>query len=286
MTHMRNCKPLLFFFSALLLFTPTLSAQGSTGALSLNARITPTGGRPEPVREFTFYVLTRSYEEIIKEADAQDPLPTREEFIENLKVSPELKAWMKEHDVIDLTEPDLDKIITADNVVQIPEFLDAYQRSNSGGVTSGLPDPKFKDTDKDKNPDKYAKQKQQYTTELKKFIQSHQSTVTGIELELAAVNPKVQWDRLHVEHRKKVAQVAPDMAETKYLAGKADTDLEGHALVTGLAVGGYWVSSLGTDAASGDRHLRWDVPVKVAAGQTTRLDLTNVNGTDANTPQH
>jgi len=35
------------------------------------------------------------------------------------------------------------------------------------------------------------------------------------------------------------------------------------------------------DAASGDRRLNWDVAAKVQAGQTTRLDLTNVNGIDA-----
>jgi hypothetical protein len=35
------------------------------------------------------------------------------------------------------------------------------------------------------------------------------------------------------------------------------------------------------DAASGDRRLNWDVPAKVQAGQNTRIDLTNVNGTDA-----
>jgi hypothetical protein len=280
---MRYRKSALLLLLAWSIFAPILAAQsGGTGSLDLTAQMTPTGGRPEPVREFTFYVLTKSYAEIIKEVEAENVLPTREQFIENLKVTPELKTWMKDHDIIDLTQPDIDKLITADDILLIPEFLAAYQRSNSGGVTSGLPDPKFKDTDKEANPDKYAKQKQEYATALKKFIQSHQSTISGIELELAAVNPKVQWDKLQVDHRKKIAQLAPDLAQTKYLAGKTDTDLDGRAHLSGIFTGSYWVSSLGMDAASGDRRLHWDVPMKISAGQTTRLALTNVNGTDAN----
>jgi hypothetical protein len=37
---------------------------------------------------------------------------------------------------------------------------------------------------------------------------------------------------------------------------------------------------MGLDAVSGDRHLIWDVPVKVQAGQTARLELSNLNGVD------
>jgi len=34
------------------------------GTLEINARITPTAARAEPVRQFTFYILTKSYSEI------------------------------------------------------------------------------------------------------------------------------------------------------------------------------------------------------------------------------
>jgi hypothetical protein len=83
-----------------------------------------------------------------------------------------------------------------------------------------------------------------------------------------------------LDHKRRVAQLAPDTAQVKYLAGKTETDLDGRALVSGLAPGNYWVSSLGMDAASGDRRLLWDVPVTVQAGQTTHLDLSNLNATD------
>jgi len=48
----------------------------------------------------------------------------------------------------DLTAPGLDRLVNADDIIRIPEFLFAYQRSNSGGVTAGIPKPKYADADK------------------------------------------------------------------------------------------------------------------------------------------
>ena len=266
-----------------LFLAASLAAQGGTGAIDISARITPTDARPEPVRQFELYVLTRSYADIIKEIEAQDALPTRDQFIDSQKFSPELKAWMKTHDVMDLTAPDLDKLLTTDDIMNVPEFQAAYQRSNSGGVTSGLPKPKYHESDKDSNPEKYQKQKEEFLAATRKFIQTHPFTVQGIETELTAVNPKVAWDRLHSDQKRKVARLAPDTAQVKYLAGKAETDLDGRAVVAGLPPGNYWVSSLSMEAASGDRRLLWDVPVRVQTGQTIRVELSNLNATDART---
>src|SRR5438477_10895077 len=44
-------------------------AQKDAGAIEIMARITPTGARPEPVRQFTFYILTKSYSEIVKRSE-------------------------------------------------------------------------------------------------------------------------------------------------------------------------------------------------------------------------
>jgi hypothetical protein len=275
---MRNIF-LTLAIATFLIWAKPVTAQ--TGTLDVSAQITPTGGRPEPVRDFPLCVLTKSYEEIKKEVETTDPLPTKEKFIDDLKVSQQLKDWMKKHDVLDLTQLDLDKMITADDVMSVPEFLAAYQRSNSGGVTNGLPTPKFHEVDKTANPDKYEKMKEEYATSLKKFIQGHPATVNGIELELGAVSPKMAWDKLQVDHKRRVEQLAPDTAQSKYLAGKADTDLYGHATFPALKPGEYWLSSVGIDAASGDRHLHWDVKTSIQAGQTTRVALSNVNGTDA-----
>jgi hypothetical protein len=276
---MRYSFRLVLALSALALIPFCAAGQGS-GSIDLSARITPTGARSEPVRQFEFYVLTKSYADVVNEVASQDALPTRDEFINKLDCSPELKAWLKVHDIIDLTSPDSDQLFTVDDIMKVPEFFAAYNRSNAGGVTNGLPQPKYRDADKTANPDKYQKQKEDYLAAMRKFIETHPSTIQGMELELAAVNPKSTWDRLHIERKRKIAQLAPDTAQIKYLAGKAETDLDGHALITGLRPGTYWVSTLGMDAASGDRRMAWDVPVTVQAGAPTRVDLSNLNAAD------
>jgi len=246
-----------------------------------SARITPTAARPEPVRQFTFYVLTKSYVEIVKEVEGENGVLSRDKFIEGLKLSPELKEWLKAHDVFDLTMPGLDHLVTPDDIIHVPEFLLAYQRSNSGGVTSGIPKPKYADADKTVNPDRYNKQLQEYYVALKKFIQTNAATVNGIELQLVGVNPQQPWSQIQADHRRRVGRLAPEFAQTKYLAAKADTDLDGRASVSGLAPGEYWLSTLNLDANAGDTRLGWDVPVAIRAGQTTRMELTNLNALES-----
>jgi hypothetical protein len=273
--------------AALACFAQPTRAQNSAGALEITARITPTQARPEPVRQFTFYILTRSYADIAKEIEEGDVVPPRKEFIDTLDVSKELKVWLKAHDILDLTSPELDKMLTPDDIIHIPEFLLAYQHSNSGGVTNGIPKPRYRETDKTDHPEKYEKDKQAYYSALKKFIQSNPSTVSGVELELDAVNPQRKWALMMNNQKKRVQKLAPEVAQTKYLAAKVDTDLEGHAILRELAPGKYWISSLNLDANAGDARERWDVPVVIQAGQAFHIELTNLNATDtlaASTP--
>src|SRR6266851_2952072 len=225
-------------------------AQGDSGALEITARITPTGARSEPVRQFTFYILTKSYSDIVKEVEEKDPVPG------------------------------LDKLLTPEDITNVPEFLLAYQRTNSGGVTNGLPKPKYSDAEKTEHPEKYEKLKQEYLVSLKKFIRSRPETISGVELELEGVNPQRKWAALQNDRRRRVQRVAPDMAQLKFLAGKLDTDLEGRASLSGLAPGEYWISTLNLDAAAGDMRVRWDVPVKIEHGKTLRLELSNLNSID------
>jgi hypothetical protein len=271
--------PMVFAMCALP-FVGGALAQSDSGSLDISARITPTGARPEPVRQFTFYILTKSYSDIVKEVEEKDPIPPRDQFIEGLKVSAELRTWLKGHDVLDLSQPGLDKLLTPDDVLNVPEFMSAYQRSNSGGVTQGMPQPKYTQIDQTEHPEKYEKLKQDYLVALKKFVRQHPTTISGIEIELEGVNPQHKWATLQNDRRKRVARMAPEIAQVKFLAGKADTDLEGRASVSGLAPGDYWISSLNLDANSGDMRVRWDVPVKIERGKTVRLDLSNLNSID------
>jgi len=270
----------LAIVAVLTCFSPALGAQNSPATLDITARITPTAARPEPVRQFMFYILTKSYAEIAKEVEGGDVVPPRDEFIDGLKVSKELRTWLKAHETLDLTIPELDKMLTADDILHTPEFLAAYQQTNSGGVTSGMPKPKFKEADKTEHPEKYEKDKQAYYTALKKFIQANPSTVSGVELELDAINPQKKWALITSNQKRRVQKLAPEIAQTKYLAAKVETDLEGHAFVRELAPGAYWISSLNLDANVGDARVRWDVPIAIQAGQAFRIELTNLNAAD------
>ena len=272
----------LFVLAALLCLAPAsrVHAQAGTGGLEFTAKVTPTAAKPEPVRDFTFYVLTKSYDDIVKDLDLREGPPSRDKFIDDLKLSPQLRDWLHKHDVMDITLPGFDKLLTPDDVLQVPEFLLAYQRSNSGGVTNGIPKPKYRDADKTEHPERYEKQRQEYLSALKKFIQAHPETVSGMELELDGVNPARKWAEAQNSHRRRVQQLAPAQAQTTYLAAEADTDLDGHGQIQGLPPGNYWISSLGLTAAAGDARLQWDLPIKIEAGRTVRIELTNLNATD------
>lgn len=270
----------LAILGGIVCFADTAWAQNSTASVDITARVTPTAAQPEPVRQFTLYILTKSYAEIAKGVEEADPVPSRDEFIEGLKVSPELKKWLKDHDTLDLTAPDVDKLMKADDIIHTPELLMAYEHSNSGGVTNGFPKPKFKESEKTENPDKYEKDKQAYYATLKKFIIANPGTVSGMELELDTLNPQRKWAQVLNNQKKRVQKLAPEVAQTKFLAAKVQTDLEGHAFLRQLAPGNYWISSLNLDANAGDARVRWDVPVTIQAGQAFRIELTNLNATD------
>src|SRR5262245_33120282 len=113
--------------SALVAGTASAQAAPGTGSLEFAAYVSPTAAKPEPVRDFTFYVLTRSFEEIKHEVEESNGAPDREKFIVQLKLSAELREWLKAHDVLDLTMPDLDKLLTVNDILHVPEFLLAYQ---------------------------------------------------------------------------------------------------------------------------------------------------------------
>jgi hypothetical protein len=117
---MRNALLAVGFLLCSLIAGRAASAQAGNGALDLVARITPTAARPEPVRQFTFYVLTKSYEDITKDVESSDAPPDRDKFISELKVSDQLKEWLKGHDEFDLTSPNLDKMLTPGTRRRIP----------------------------------------------------------------------------------------------------------------------------------------------------------------------
>ena len=72
----------------------------------------PQDGQLEPVRQLPFYLLRKSLAEIRAEAERAEPSTDMDGFIDGLKVSPELKVWMKAHHRIDLAGTDFTKQLT------------------------------------------------------------------------------------------------------------------------------------------------------------------------------
>jgi len=262
---------------ALLLVSAVYLAAQSTGRVEFTARVAPTGGRPEPVRQLTFCLLRKSLEDIRAEALQSAPPPDLEEFIDGLSVSPELKSWMKKHNSVDLAGGQFVKSLTPDEIVDVPEFFSVYMMRNMGSKGANFPAPKFKEKDRDINPEKYAQAKEEFKGAVRRFIAGVPESVDGIDLDLRDVNPYTKWQTLERDQQRLLNARISELAQRRYLAGQTDTDLDGNGSFAGLAPGNYWISMLGAEAISGDVRLRWDFPVTVRPGETARVELSNVN---------
>ena len=120
---------------------PVRLAAQSLGRVEFSARVAPTGGQPEPVRQLTFYLLRKSLEDIRAEALQTAPIPDLDKFIDGLGVSGELKAWMKKHRTVQLSGEAFIKSLTPDDIVDVPEFFKAYMAHNEAFRGLSFPEP-------------------------------------------------------------------------------------------------------------------------------------------------
>ncbi len=261
----------------------TPQAGQPTGSIEFIARVTPTDGRPEPVRQLAFYLLRKSLTAIQKEVEESEAKPDLDKFVDALEVSPELRAWMKKNRTVELAGTDFIRRLKVNDVLDVPEFYEAYLRRNSGDVAVGFPAPKYRESDKATAPQKYEKLHAEYREAVRKWIVNSPQSVDGIEVHLDAINPGQRWAQLATESRRRVRKRTLDLAQTRYLVAKTDSDLDGRGAFTALPPGDYWLGTLETEAVVGDARLRWDVPVSLQAGQRTRVELSNLNALE---PQH
>jgi hypothetical protein len=252
------------------------AAQSQTGAIELVVRVTPSVGRAEPALRLPVFLLRKTFAEIRKEAEDAEPKPDLVKFVDELEVSPELKAWMKRTKTVKLSGSDFARLATVDDVFDVPEFFEALITQNAGDV--GFPAPKYTDRDRVKNPQKYERQRLEYRDQLKKFVRENPHVLAGLEIHLTQADGSSRWARLETDRRQRARHRGLQLAQTKYLVAKAETDLEGRAAFINVPAGDYWLSSLEAIASAGDVRLRWDTPVSVAAGKTTRIELSNLNG--------
>ncbi len=282
MCHMKILSRVsVCLFLGAMLFAARAAAQN--GSLQFVARITPSGGIDEPVRSFPFYLLSKSYADIQKEAAVMAPGANMDAFIDGLDVSKEMKAWMKANHWVNLSGESFVKKLKPDDVMKVPEFMHAYVERMIGDSTVVFPTPKYKPEDKTKDPDKYARLRKQYLDAVRAFLVQNPTSTDGIDLSLEDVNPGHKWDMLKAQGQTDTSRETRQLAQAKYLIARADTDLQGQGYIRGLRPGTYWLSSLDVDAIVGDARERWDVVVTVRPGGPTFLTLSNVN---AAPPEH
>ena len=265
----------LFLVAGAMAKAPRAAAQ--TGSVQFVARVTPSGGEDEPVRTLPFYLLSKSYADIEKEAEAASPVANQDKFIDALDVSKELKAWMKTNHRVSLSGEDFTKMLKADDIMNVPEFFAAYTERMVGDHTAGFPTPKYKLEDRAKNPAKYDLQVTEYHDAIRAFIIADPASKDGLDLSLEEVNPGHKWDMVKAKNAAELNRETADLARGKYLVARAETDMQGQGALRGIPPGNYWLGTLNIDAVAGDARERWDVPVTVRAGQPSYLTLTNIN---------
>jgi hypothetical protein len=252
-------------------------AAAQTGTVQFVARVTPSGGEDEPVRTLPFYLLSKSYADIQKEAEAAAPAPNQDKFIDSLDVSKELKAWMKTNHRVNLTGEDFVKMVKADDIMNVPEFFTSYTERNVGDRTEGFPTPKYKLDDRAKDPAKYDRLVTQYHDAIRAYIIAVPASKDSLDLGLEEVNPGHKWDMLKAKSLADLSRETADLARGKYLVARVETDMQGQGALRGIPPGNYWLGTLNIEAVAGDARARWDVPVTVRAGQPSYLTLTNIN---------
>lgn len=274
-------------FCALVSHPPNVAAQApAAGAIEIAAYVKAPAGQPEPVRQMTLFLLRKSVTQIAAEARQTEPALDLDHFVEGLEFSGEMKAWMKKHHRIDLAGVDFIRLLTPGDVVEVPEFLEAYKLQNGSALHAVLPEPKIKDKDEQKNPGKFQKDQERYRQELRRYIQSNPDSLDAIDAEFNGRNPIRHWIQLQAEQQKHIDFRISQLAQTEYLAAKTTSDLDGRAKITGLQPGEYWITNLDTPAFAGELRLRWDAQVSVRAGETTHAELSNLNALEAERGSH
>ena len=268
-------RALVFLIAAICFMAPHAAAQN--GSIEFVARATPSGGLEEPVRGFPLFLLSKSFEQITSEVDASIPKPLVDPFIDQLDLSKELKAWMKKNHCVQLSGDDFIHKITPADILNVPEFNTAYLQRNAGQESVGFPKPKYKPSDKTKDPAKYAKLSDEYHQAIERYVEQNPESKDGMDLELMDKDPYSKWQAIVSKRDPEIRRQSTELAQSKYFVARTETNLQGQGFFTAVAPGTYWLSTLDVAADVGDARPRWDVSVTVRPGETAYVVLSNVN---------
>lgn len=268
----------IFLSGALLsLSTPASFAQAETASITFKVQLTPSGGLAEPVRGLPVVLLRKSFTAIQAEAESSVPRPSLDKFIDTLKLSKELIAWMHKNHTVSLTGEEFAKNLTPQEIINIPEFWQAFFDINAGSKAFGFPMPKYDDRDKVRKPEKYQQEVDDYHAKVTKFIEQNPDSKAEMDEELAPIDPSPQWNDKLAERESQIHRMALDWAQSRDFVAQTQTDVNGRAGFTGLAPGTYWLSSLNIDGQVGDAREKWDTEIEVRAGDAKQVTLSNYN---------
>lgn len=270
-------SPRIIYLVFLLLCAAAARAQSATGSIELIVRVTPTGGRAEKVIGQPFHLLRASLREIEAQARREVGEPDRDAFVDTLDVSPELKAWMKRTGRLELRGEEFNRALTPDDIMNVPEFLLAYQERNLPYLGFGFPKRKAKPRDQARNPKKWAESEKRYLEELRGYLELHPESKQGLDEHLTHIDSASRWKAVEHQHAQRVRQHTIQLIESRFRVATAETDAEGRARLDALPSGAYWITNLWNVVRVGDQYLNWDLPVAVTAGRTLYVELTNAN---------
>ncbi|HEV2421712.1 MAG TPA: hypothetical protein VGS59_08400 [Candidatus Acidoferrales bacterium] len=259
----------------------TTSAQAQTASVSFTVEITPSAGIAEPVRGLPVYLLRKSFESMLAEAQGDVPRPDMDKFIDSQKLSKELIAWMHKNHTLTLSGEEFAKNLTPQEIINIPEFWQAYFQINAGSKAFGFPLPKYDDRDQTRNPAKYQREVDDYHARVMKYIEQNPDSKLEMDEELDSIDPSHQWKDKIGERSNAIHRMALDWAQSRYFVRQAQTNLNGRADFTGLPAGTFWISTLDIYGQAGDTREKWDTPVSVRNGTATQVALSNYNAVPA-----
>lgn len=255
----------------------TSFAQAETASISFKVQITPSAGLAEPVRGLPVVLLRKSFTAIQAEAESSVPHPSMDKFIDTLKLSKELIAWMHKNHTVAITGEEFAKNLTPHEIIYIPEFWQAFFDINAGSKAFGFPIPKYDDRDKIRKPAKYQQEVDDYHARVTKYIEQNPDSKAEMDQELATIDPSPQWNDKLAERESQIHRMALDWAQSRYFVAQTQTDLNGRAGFAGVPAGTYWLSTLNIYGQAGDTREKWDAQVAVRAGDSTQIILSNYN---------
>ena len=142
-------------------------------------------------------------------------------YISHPEIFPvELKTWMKKNHIVEFTGANFAKLLTADEVIEIPEFFEAYRNINGAVHNAKVPAPRFKNGEEQKNTAKYQHDKEKYKKELQQYIQNNPQLLEGLDAELTDRPFGRGWAQLLADRKRKTDQRAMILAQTQYPRGE------------------------------------------------------------------